>query len=499
MMRSLPRPESGSGGLSRNAFSQSLPGGLLLGAAGSRPTSSGSTRRAAVGDTRRPPSRGELQRPLSRGNSSQFSREFRVPSGDLRPISHEGSLGNSPERFSESGWASASLPSMDFHAGTEGLKRRNRVTALSVSGDTNVLNRPRGTRSGLVVQHPGWEPGPGGRAHSASSSASGGIRPTSSKLSKDKFKSVGDRPFSTEEVHQTSFFKRVPSKNLRRVRPVADSFQSGDSDLGGSGRQGHKRSEEQPLSKAQQRPQHQDVRAPLLATKFRLNLYEVKNILDEFDKTGKRNGDNDEESVMTLAQFKGFLCRVFEVPSVPDDVVGNAYEACQGDKCVVTIEAFLQWYTINMFTIVNLLNADLDTIAGNELIYTLAKKHQVPTMTIDKVKSKFDLYDSDGSGEIEYEEFKYLFTVLLKVKSERDLSQDRAMRAWKEIDVDRSGGVDFSEFTEWYLKYLYSSEDDDSTRGPAEAFYDSYNPVVQRHQVLEKAFMSQEQESVEEH
>lgn len=296
---------------------------------------------------------------------------------------------------------------------------------------------------------------------------------------------------------QSSFFKR-PSRNPRRVRTLTDVPMVREHEVDNTGLPNVPESKSslreskapEPLTKKVMPRASQDVRAPLLATKHRLKLFEVKTILEEFDKMVKNSRlDSSEDGSISPTQFMGFLCRVFEVPSVPEDTAEHAYEASKAPPDgVPSVEAFLEWYTINMFTIVNVLNGDLQQTNTNEMIYSLAKKHQVSTMVIDKVKAKFDLYDTDGSGEIEYDEFRYLLTVLLKVKSESDLSQDRIMRAWKEIDVDHSGGVDFPEFTTWYLKYLGPCDEDDMARGPAETFYDSFNPVVQRRQVLNNTY-----------
>mmetsp|Transcript_26763 Transcript_26763/g.62419 ORF Transcript_26763/g.62419 Transcript_26763/m.62419 type:complete len:504 (-) Transcript_26763:247-1758(-) len=177
-----------------------------------------------------------------------------------------------------------------------------------------------------------------------------------------------------------------------------------------------------------------DMRAPLLATRHRLELHEVRHILREFDEMLKSEGkDPKDEPKINIEDFQRFLCRVFEVPSLPDETLRSAAQACCGADGRITVEAFLLWYHINMFTVVNSLNSDTQQLSANSMIYDLARKHQVSTMVIDKVKAKFDLYDADGSGLIDLDEFRYLLTVLMKVKTESDLSQDRVLRAWKDL------------------------------------------------------------------
>ena len=61
------------------------------------------------------------------------------------------------------------------------------------------------------------------------------------------------------------------------------------------------------------------------------------------------------------------------------------------------------------------------------------------------LRRTFDKVDEDGSGEIEYEEFRRLCR-----KLDARIEQDRIDEAWKAIDADGSGGIDFTEFREWW-------------------------------------------------
>ena len=57
--------------------------------------------------------------------------------------------------------------------------------------------------------------------------------------------------------------------------------------------------------------------------------------------------------------------------------------------------------------------------------------------------------DEDGSGEVEYDEFKPWFFAQhgLNAAGAMDLDQ-----AWLELDEDGSGEVDFEEFKPWYFR-----------------------------------------------
>lgn len=100
---------------------------------------------------------------------------------------------------------------------------------------------------------------------------------------------------------------------------------------------------------------------------------------------------------------------------------------------------------------------------------------------IDKIRKKFDHFDIDGSGKIDYQEFLQMLVYVLKAKSTEDIAEDRATRFWQEIDLDGSGEIDFPEFVEWFVKYFNPNDDEmDMTKGPVSKFYDSFNPMKSR-------------------
>ena len=62
-----------------------------------------------------------------------------------------------------------------------------------------------------------------------------------------------------------------------------------------------------------------------------------------------------------------------------------------------------------------------------------------------------------------------------------DISEKRIYRFWKEIDRDSSGSVTFPEFCGWYIKYFKpGTKEMETSGGPVEGFYNSFNPQVQR-------------------
>jgi hypothetical protein len=147
------------------------------------------------------------------------------------------------------------------------------------------------------------------------------------------------------------------------------------------------------------------------------------------------------------------------------------------------LEKFLEWYRAHCFGAISAANQS----RKESLTYDLASENQVSPQTIDKLRKRFDEYDTDGSGYIDFEEFGVMFCQLLKVKDPSHFSSQRMKRFWQEIDVDGSGEVDFEEFCTWYLKYfspdgymLPSSVDG----GILGQFYSSFQPSVARRNSL---------------
>lgn len=221
---------------------------------------------------------------------------------------------------------------------------------------------------------------------------------------------------------------------------------------------------------------HTDAIACQLALKYRLMFSEVKGIIKEFVKA-RRN----EEGGLGRDEFDRVMACIFDVPAINQNVSHGAYVETEMDK-EVNIDNFLTWYVQNMFTSVNALTCDQAMARGNAVAYNVAVKYKVSNFAVDKIKCKFDHYDLDKSGKIDYSEFEAMFCSILKASSASDLNPDRIKRFWSQADKNGDGGIDFEEFVDWYLRYFSpdNENDDWDMSGPIRKYYDSYNPVVQR-------------------
>eukprot|EP00746_Dinoflagellata_sp_MGD_P148885 gnl/MRDRNA2_/MRDRNA2_81021_c0_seq7.p1 gnl/MRDRNA2_/MRDRNA2_81021_c0~~gnl/MRDRNA2_/MRDRNA2_81021_c0_seq7.p1 ORF type:complete len:484 (-),score=83.84 gnl/MRDRNA2_/MRDRNA2_81021_c0_seq7:410-1861(-) len=106
-----------------------------------------------------------------------------------------------------------------------------------------------------------------------------------------------------------------------------------------------------------------------------------------------------------------------------------------------------------------------------------AKKYSLSYADVDAVYTKFQHFDEDKSGLIEFGEFKKLLYKLLKVPRGQDLPANRLNFFWKEIDIDGSGTVCMDEFLQWYAKYFDVKGNSDVS--PIEQFYQSVRPNMQ--------------------
>jgi|Transcript_57080 Ca2+-binding EF-hand superfamily protein len=231
--------------------------------------------------------------------------------------------------------------------------------------------------------------------------------------------------------------------------------------------------DEHPAAELKEKAKDMDCVAIKLALRYKLMLSEVKNIIREFLEAKR-----DTEGGISRPEFDKVMARIFDVPSVKESVSQGAYDASAAPDGI-NIEEFLSWYVQNMFTQVNGMNADSGKRESETLVYTLASKFNVPVATVDKMKTRFDSYDLDGNGTIEFVEFKKMFCQIMKVS---EVNQDRLKRFWEQIK--KTGNViTFEEFVAWHSKYYNpagGASDDFDPAAPLRKFYEAYDPTVQR-------------------
>merc|ERR1719299_285685 len=82
---------------------------------------------------------------------------------------------------------------------------------------------------------------------------------------------------------------------------------------------------------------------------------------------------------------------------------------------------------------------------SKEELSSMAEKMGIQMNNLCYLKQEFDAYDEDRSGYIDVKELKELLEKLGEELSEEELEQ-----AFKELDSDGSGEIEFFEFVEWF-------------------------------------------------
>jgi len=210
--------------------------------------------------------------------------------------------------------------------------------------------------------------------------------------------------------------------------------------------------------------------AVMLSRQHRADYHEVKWILNSL----KRFPPNLANGGLDVHTFEQFLKRAFDVKVINEELLSSAYRGCGASSGPIDLDGFFTWHQTHMFSLVAPLTASPEKQESDSMIRELGKRHDISPVDVDKIKAQFDRFDTDKSGEIEYEEFERMMGMLLNVGHASDIPPDRMTRFWKEIDCDGSGAVDFPEFLEWYVKYFAGGGTD-----PVAAFYWSYMPEAQ--------------------
>ncbi|CAE8681718.1 unnamed protein product, partial [Polarella glacialis] len=214
-----------------------------------------------------------------------------------------------------------------------------------------------------------------------------------------------------------------------------------------------------------------DAQALFLARRHKLEFYEVKMILQAL-----HNSSLNEAGGMDIEDFSKFFTCAFDIPCVEEKLLDGAYRESEAAKGPFCIHKFFDWYKANLFSLIVPMTSSAERVESDRMVESLAKRCKVSVVEIDRIKTKFDSFDVDKSGEIEFPEFVSMMRTLMRVNQESDFPKVRLARFWQEIDHDGSGAVDFEEFAEWYIRY-FSGE---GLAGPLETFYASHMPDLQR-------------------
>jgi len=117
------------------------------------------------------------------------------------------------------------------------------------------------------------------------------------------------------------------------------------------------------------------------------------------------------------------------------------------ERGFLTFEEFVQWSIHTAFA-----EEVVVRCKKERELRSIARDFDMTILDIESVQRVFNDFDTDGSGEIEEDEFRKIVLKLMKVKNESDLSERRLERYWRDVDTDGGGSIGFVEFLCWYTK-----------------------------------------------
>lgn len=163
---------------------------------------------------------------------------------------------------------------------------------------------------------------------------------------------------------------------------------------------------------------------------------QFKREFDEYDSDG--TGRITREEMSNLIRNRTGMDLEDEIPK------HLLYGIPQGEDRI-GFESFLRWSILTSWTEEMMMPSKAE-----RNIRALAREQEMPLPDVEKVKAMFDEFDTDGSGEIEEEEFRHILYKMLHVRDVTDVPIKRLQRYWREVDIDGSGSIGFDEFLIWY-------------------------------------------------
>lgn len=156
---------------------------------------------------------------------------------------------------------------------------------------------------------------------------------------------------------------------------------------------------------------------------------------DELDPTGVGE--------ISLEGFRGYIQRRCSLGSSLE--VDKLMPAGHSEG-LIDFVSFLDWYGRFMYS------EELMVPSAEERAHRgLARKLGIDLPELEKIRRAFYHFDKDGSGELDRQEFTQAVLLLFNIENPADVSTQRLLRYWREVDSDFSGAVSFKEFLVWYV------------------------------------------------
>lgn len=182
------------------------------------------------------------------------------------------------------------------------------------------------------------------------------------------------------------------------------------------------------------------------------------------------------DSMLSKVAFGKVLCRLTGVrmeDELPDGLANESWGVADEDfSGAIDFVEFARWYAAHGFSEEVLLTEE------QRIVRHVARNNGLALAEVERIKSHFDTFDTDGSGQIDAEEFRNLLCQLIRVPGHLELPASRVRQFWQETDIDGSGEVEFEEFLLFYRRYFDITGQVEAC--PFEQFYRAIRPVKVR-------------------
>lgn len=176
-----------------------------------------------------------------------------------------------------------------------------------------------------------------------------------------------------------------------------------------------------------------------LSKKYGLPVGDIRELSVEF-----RQYSSDNTWSIPLGEFIALVRKRTNLDE-EKDIPFHLLKGIPQDGSRISFEDFLKWSILTAWS-----EEMMMPCADERQIRQLAREQDMRITDVEKVKQFFDEFDTDGSAEIEEDEFRNILYKLLKVKNISDVPLKRLQRYWREVDIDGSGSIGFDEFLIWY-------------------------------------------------
>mmetsp|Transcript_63891 Transcript_63891/g.115022 ORF Transcript_63891/g.115022 Transcript_63891/m.115022 type:complete len:538 (+) Transcript_63891:111-1724(+) len=214
-----------------------------------------------------------------------------------------------------------------------------------------------------------------------------------------------------------------------------------------------------------------EVRMAKLASQLRVPLdvlnqaYEVFDVLSDKKikvmKPGQKEArefDVFQDAELSEEGFAKVLCTLMNVQDtgeLPEGLLHRSFaDADTSRNKHIGFLEFALWYSRHGF-MENVLLTD-----QQRELRAIARRNNIPVTEVEQYKRKFDIFDEDDSGAIDYAEFEKLLNLLVKVPAHCELNASRIKRFWMETDKNKDGALDFEAFLHFYQRYFHQSQSD---------------------------------------